>query len=188
MNTPTTHPVPVPLHHRARAALRARDEAAARAERDAREGRLPADAYRAAHLARVTLAALLGVYERDVVAMLGPRGTLVLTVTVTDPPGTGTLAFLAERTHPVPVPGHPAPGDAPAFRFQALDACPGCKRLMPQREIRELADLGSFLDPRDPDEYAHLGIDASQPGALDPEWHGDRCGFLLACSGPLPRR
>lgn len=185
MNTTTS--VPVPLRDRARAALRARDEAAARAEHDARDGRLPADAYRAAHLARVTLAALLGVHERDVVAVLGPRGTLVLTVD--DPPGTyGALPFLAERTHPAPTPGHPAPGDAPAFRFQALAACPGCTRLMPQREIRELADLGAHLDPRDPDEYAHLGIDASQPGALDPAWHGDPCGLLLACSGPPPRR
>ncbi|UGQ13595.1 hypothetical protein LO772_08320 [Yinghuangia sp. ASG 101] len=182
MNTTPDDTVPaVPLRHRAASALRARDEAAARAEQTARSGDWPADVFRTNHAACVALAWMLGVHEDHVHGVLGPRGTFALTL-VDDPHGV-IFTFLAERTHPAS--DH---GDAPAFRFQVLAACPACKALMPQREIRELADLGAFLDPRDPDAYAHIGIDPDHPGALDPEWHRDPCGLLLACGGPPPHR
>lgn len=174
MSTPaTTALTPAPLRDRAITALRARDEAAARAENFDRIGTVSADAFRATHAARVALADLLGMHERRVLCVTGPRGTVVLTVT--DDPRGAVFAFAAERTHRAA--GH----DEPAFRFHVMNACPGCHRLIPVHEIHELADLGAHFQPRKPDEYAHIGIDVSEPGALDPAWHASRCGLLLAC-------
>ncbi|MDI2130591.1 hypothetical protein [Yinghuangia seranimata] len=173
-DTCTRITTPASLRDRAVAALRARDEAAARAEHADRGGDLPPDAVRATYASRMALAGILGVGEAGILASLAPHGTVVLTVV--DPSQGGTLAFLAERTHPAP--GH---RDAPAFRFHVMAPCPGCRRSIPVHEVRELADLGLYFSPRNLDENAVIADYVSAPGALDPVWHTAECALLRAC-------